>query len=132
MLYQQGEELTTTGKMAMIRRGKESGMSGKSLGRIEKRIEKIKDALAELGPMRPGSLTRQYKDPKTKSGPYWQVSYTRAMRSRSDYVRSERVTEVRKEIAEYQRFKKLTNEWIDLSIEASKLRVTVGKKKEKG
>lgn len=107
-------------------------MSGKSLGRIEKRIEKIKDALAELGPMRPGSLTRQYKDPKTKSGPYWQVSYTRAMRSRSDYVRSERVTEVRKEIAEYQRFKKLTNEWIDLSIEASKLRVTVGKKKEKG
>jgi len=107
-------------------------MSEQRLRRIEKRIEKIKGALAKLGPMRPGSLTRQYKDPKTKSGPYWQISYTRAMRSRSDYVRSDRVTEVRKEIAEYQRFKKLTNEWIDLSIEASKLRVTVDKKKEKG
>lgn len=107
-------------------------MSEKRLGQIEKRIEKIKEAVAKLGRMRPGSLTRQYKDPKTKSGPYWQISYTRAMRSRSDYVRSDRVAEVRKEIAEYQRFKKLTNEWIDLSIEASKLRMRVDKKKETG
>ena len=107
-------------------------MSEERLRRIEKRIEKIKDALAKLGPMRPGSLTRQYKDPKTNSGPYWQISYTRAMRSRSDYVRSDRVAEVRKEIAEYQRFKKLTNEWIDLGIEASKLRMMVDKKKEIG
>ena len=104
-------------------------MSAERLRRIEKRIEKIKEAAAKLGPMRPGSLTRQYKDPKTKSGPYWQISYTRAMRSRSDYVRPDRVAEVRKEIAEYQRFKKLTNEWIDLSIEASKLRMMIDKKK---
>ena len=98
---------------------------------IEKRVERIKQALAKLGPMRPGSLTRQYKDPKTKSGPYWQISYTRAMRSRSDYVPLDRVAEVRREIAEYQRFKKLTNEWIDLGIEASKLRGKVDKKKGK-
>ena len=106
-------------------------MSEERLSRIEKRVERIKEELAQIGPMRPGSLTRQYKDSKTKSGPYWQISYTRAMRSRSDYVPLDRVAQVRKEIGEYQKFKKLTNEWIDLGIEASKLRMKVDKKRAK-
>ena len=103
-------------------------MSEERRRRIEERVARIKEELAEIGPMRPGSLTRQYKDPKTKGGPYWQLSYTRAMRSRSDYVPLDRVAEVRKEIGEYQRFKKLTSEWIDLGIEASKLRMKLDKK----
>jgi hypothetical protein len=107
-------------------------MNGKRLGQIEKRIEKIKEAISKIGPMRPGSLTRQYKDPKEKSGPYWQISYTRAMRSRSDYVRADYVAEVRKEIAAYKRFKTLTEEWIDLGIEASKLRLKGDKKTGSG
>ena len=104
-------------------------MNEKRLRQIEKRIEKIKKALSKIGPMRPGSLTCQYKDPKEKSGPYWQISYTRAMKSRSDYVRSDYVAEVRKEIAAYKRFKTLMEEWIDLGIEASKLRLKIDKKK---
>ena len=71
--------------------------------------------------MRPGSLTCQYKNPNEKSGSYWQLSYTRTMRSRSDYVRADCVAEVRKEIAAYKRFKALIEEWIDLGIESSKL-----------
>jgi hypothetical protein len=101
--------------------------SEKRLKRIERRIETIKQRLVKVGPMRPGSLTRQHKDPKTKSGPYWQISYTRNMKSRSDYVRADAVPEVRKEIAEYKRFKKLVEEWIDLGIEASKLRSKIGR-----
>lgn len=103
-------------------------MNDKRLDQIEKRIEKIKEALSKIGPMRPGSLTCQYKNPKEKSGPYWQISYTRAMKSRSDYVRSDCVADVRKEIAAYKRFKTLTEEWIDLGIETSKLRLKVDKK----
>jgi hypothetical protein len=98
------------------------------LVQIERRIERIKADLSKIGPMRPGSLTRQYKDPRTKSGPYWQVSYTRNMRSKSDYVRSECAAEVRKEISAYKRFKKLMEEWVDLGIEASKLRMKIDKK----
>ena len=105
-------------------------MDDKRLRQIEKRIEKIKEALSKIGPMRPGSLTCQYKDPREKSGAYWQISYTRSMRSRSDYVRSEGVEEVQKEIASYKRFKTLMEEWIDLGIEASKLRLKIGKKTE--
>jgi len=96
---------------------------------IERKIERIKKALAKIGPMRPGSLTRQYKNPKEKSGPYWQISYTRNMRSRSDYVRADRVAQVRKEIVAYKRFKTLIEEWVDLGIEASKLNSILDKKK---
>ena len=39
--------------------------------------------------MRPGSLTRQYKDPQHHTGAYWQISYTRQMKSRTEYVRKE-------------------------------------------
>ena len=40
-------------------------MKNKRLAQIERRIEKIKAELAEIGEMRPGSLTRQYKDPES-------------------------------------------------------------------
>ena len=103
-------------------------MSEKRIRQIERRIERIKQALTKIGPMRPGSLTRQYKDPKKKSGSYWQISYTRNMKSRSDYVRQECVTRIRKEVTAYKRFKKSMDEWIDLSIEASKLRMKVDRK----
>jgi hypothetical protein len=29
--------------------------------------------LMEIGPMRPGSLTRQYKEPQHHTGAYWQM-----------------------------------------------------------
>jgi hypothetical protein len=38
------------------------------------------------------------------------------------------VAKVRKEIAAYKRFKALMEEWIDLGIESSKLRLKVDKK----
>jgi hypothetical protein len=41
------------------------------LAQIDKRIGKIKAELAAIGEMRPGSLTRQYKDPHTGSGAYY-------------------------------------------------------------
>ncbi len=113
----------------MVHHLKELRMSEKRLKQVERRIERIKEALSKIGLMRPGSLTRQYKDPKNKSGPYWQISYTRKMRSKSDYVRADCVPEIRKQIAAYKRFKKLTEEWVDLGIEASKLRMLLDKKK---
>ena len=45
-------------------------MTNKRLDEIRKRIDKIKAELAAIGDMRPGSLTRQYKDPKNQSGAY--------------------------------------------------------------
>jgi hypothetical protein len=99
---------------------------------IEQRISVIKAALQKIGPMRPGSLTRQYRNPKEGSGAFWQLSYTRNMKSRSEYVRKEMVKEVRKEIAAYRRFKTLIDEWVDLSIERSQARIRLAKTRGAG
>jgi hypothetical protein len=92
---------------------------------IERRIEGIKKELLEIGPMRPGSLTRQYKNPKQRTGAYWQISYTRQMKSRTEYVRREWVKAVRHQIATHKRFKRLVDQWIDLSIKQSKLAMQI-------
>jgi hypothetical protein len=96
-------------------------MSQKRIQQIEFRLQQIKRALLEIGPMRPGSLTRQYKDPQHRVGAYWQISYTRRMKSRTEYVRKEWVKEVRRQIATHKRFKRLIDQWLDLSIEHSQL-----------
>ncbi len=104
-------------------------MSQKRIQQIERRIVRIKAALQKIGPMRPGSLTRQYRDPENRAGAYWQISYTRQMKSRTEYVRREWVPEIRKQIAMHKRFKRLIEEWGDLSIEHSQLAMKVAKTK---
>ena len=96
-------------------------MSQKRIQQIEQRIDRIKKTLLEIGPMRPGSLTRQYKDSQNHTGAYWQISYTRRMKSRTEYVRQECVKELRRRIATHKRFKRLVDQWTDLSIEHSRL-----------
>ena len=91
------------------------------LKQIEKRIERIQSELIKIDAMRPGSLTRQYKDPKKQTGAYYQLSYTLDMRSRTEYIRKEWVSEIRRQIKQYKRYKQLNAEWVSLSIEHSKL-----------
>jgi len=96
-------------------------MTNKRLAQIERRIAKIKTELATIGDMRPGSLSRQYKDPETESGPYYQLSYTLDMRSRTEYIRRDCVSDIRRQVSNYKRFKKLCAEWVALGIEHSRL-----------
>ena len=77
--------------------------------------------------MRPGSLTRQYRDPQARSGPYWQISYTRQMRSRTEYVPPDWVAETRRQIVAYKRFKRFVGEWVNLGIERSQLLMRIEK-----
>jgi len=102
-------------------------MTKKRLFQIEKRIEKIKVELAGVGEMRPGSLTPQYKDRARQAGPYYQLSYTHEMKSRTNYIRKNCVGEVRQQIKNYKRFKKLTTEWVSLGIEHSTLSMKLHK-----
>ena len=100
-------------------------MSQKRIQQIERKIDRIKEELKDVGPMRPGSLTRQFKDPERQAGAYWQISYTRQMKSRTEYVRAEWVTELRRQIATHKRFKRLVDQWVDLSIEHSQLTMRI-------
>jgi len=102
-------------------------MTPERLVQIEKRIETIKAQLAEIDEMRPGSLTLQYKDPASQSGARYQLSWTRNMRSQTEYVVRDALGEVRRQVDTYKRFKALTDEWVDLSIERSRLKMRLAR-----
>ena len=93
------------------------------LRRTEEQIERVKRELLALGPMRPGSITRQYRLPKEKARPFYQISYTHHMRGRSEYVRPEDLAALRKETATFKRFKTFVDRWVSLALIASQLRV---------
>ena len=103
-------------------------MTSKRLNEIQKRIDRIKAELAAIDEMRPGSLTRQYKDPESQRGAYYQLSYTRDMKSRTEYIARDCLRDVRRQIANYQRFKTLTTEWIALSIERCRLKMKLARR----
>ena len=86
---------------------------------LERKIEKIKRGLAELGDMRPGSLTTQTRK---WGGEYGQLSYTHKGKGHTEYVPGENRKQVKQQIANYKKFRKLTQEWIELGIELCKLK----------
>ena len=98
-------------------------MQAKSLQTFDHQIQRIQTQLTQLGPLRPGTLSRQYRQPARQQGAYYQLSYTYQMRSHTEYVPKPEVAMVRKEIAVYQRYKKLTAQWIDLALRRSRLRM---------
>ena len=64
---------------------------------LENQIERLKQEIAGLGDLRPGSLSEQYNvcgkagcrckaSPPQKHGPYYQISYTRKGKSGSRFV----------------------------------------------
>ncbi len=106
-------------------------MTTDKLKQLENEIQTIKKELSGLGPMRPGNLSLQYKVPAEKKGPYYQLSYTHKMKSRTQYVRPQWHDEIQGQIEVYKRFKKLIEEWIDLSIEYSLTRIKQAKEPER-
>jgi hypothetical protein len=99
------------------------------LGRIQKQIKGIKKELQKIGEMRPGSLSRQNVSQNGKKYPYYQISYTYNMKSRTDYIKKEFVADLQQQIDNYRRFKKLVKRWVDLAMRHSKLKIDIALKK---
>jgi hypothetical protein len=96
-------------------------MKGQTLAALDQQIEQIKRDLQKVGPMRPGSLTKQYRLPRRQVGPFYQLSYTHQMKGHTRYVRPQFVSEVRQQIAQYKKFKNLTSRWVTLAMARSQL-----------
>jgi hypothetical protein len=90
---------------------------------FEEKIERTKKALMALGPMRPGSISMQYRHPAEKKGGFYQISYTHKMRSRTEFLQPQNLAQARKETANFRKFKQLMATWVDCSLELSKLRM---------
>lgn len=104
----------------------------RTLDQIDRRIAEIKRALTQLGPLRPGSISRQYNicgtpgcrckaDPPEKHGPYHQLNFTWRGRSHTEFVREQDLAEAAAALASYQTLRALHDEWIDLGIERARL-----------
>jgi hypothetical protein len=109
---------------------------------IEKKIERIRQEMLTIGPMRPGTLSRQYAackkpgcacmdpvNPK-KHGPFYQLSYSHEGKSTTRFVRPGYTATIEKELAAYKRFRKLTQDWVSLAIMLSQLRLEEARRKE--
>ncbi|MEO8316135.1 MAG: DUF6788 family protein [Pseudomonadota bacterium] len=109
--------------------------------RLEQKIRKIKEELMQVGPMRPGALSRQFSacqkpgciciDPvkPKKHGPFYQLSYTHQGKSTTRFVRPVYVPQIKKELVNYKRFRKLTQSWLDLELALSQLRLEEARRK---
>ena len=109
-------------------------MNTKKIRALERQIEKIKEELAALGDLRPGSLSEQYNvcgkkgcrckaTPPQKHGPYYQLSFSRKGKSSTRFVKIENVPAVRDQIKNYKLLKDIVDRWIDLGTELSMLRI---------
>ncbi len=99
-----------------------------SIKQIQKKIERIKTELSTLGPMRPGSISKQYRNPKEKKTPYYQISYTYRMKSHTEYVRPENLATLREETITYKRFRVLIQQWTDLALKISQMQTRQSKR----
>jgi hypothetical protein len=100
---------------------------------LSAQIAEVKEALSALGDLRPGSVSEQYNvcgnpgcrckaDPARRHGPYYQLSYTRGGRSRTEALKSEDLDAVRAQIANYKQMRALIEEWVEASIALDRLR----------
>ncbi len=108
---------------------------------IEQQIQQLKRQLGDLGPMHPGSLSEQYnvcgtpgcrcKDPEDprKHGPYYQLSYSWRGKSSSRFVKPDLVAAMRQKVANYKRFRELTNQWVDLAVELERVERAAAKQR---
>ena len=99
---------------------------------IEQQIVQIKGKLMALGPLHPGSLSRQFnvcgkpgccckaRPGPRRHGPYYKVSYVFRGRFTSRFVPRQEVKTVRAELTNYKRLRKLTEAWVGLALRLAK------------
>lgn len=56
-----------------------------------------------------------------KHGPFYKLSYTHGGKSTTQFIRPQFVPEVRQQLATYKKFTALTQQWVSLALELSKL-----------
>jgi hypothetical protein len=100
---------------------------------LDEKILQLKNQLSKLGPLHPGSLSRQYQvcgkpgckcmDPQQPRphGPYSKLTYVYHGKFTCRFVRAGSVKEVLALVAAFKKFRQLTDEWIALAIQRAQL-----------
>lgn len=100
---------------------------------LEQKIQTLKAQLSALGPLRPGSLSRQYHvcrkpgcrcqapDQPQRHGPYYHLDYVHHGKKTTRFIRAEHLPEVRHQLANYKKLRRLVDQWITLSLEKAEI-----------
>jgi hypothetical protein len=101
---------------------------------LEARITALKALLGKLGPLHPGSLSRQYnvcgkpgcrcKDPRRprRHGPYYQLNYVFRGKKTSRFIPREEVAHLRPQLANYKTLRRSTDTWTALALQIAQLK----------
>jgi hypothetical protein len=104
-----------------------------TMQQIDEKLLRLKQQLLALGPLHPGSLSRQYQvcaKPGCKCcapqnprphGPYTKLTYVHRGKYTCRFVRATSVQEVTALVAAFKTFRQLTEEWVALSIQRAQL-----------
>jgi hypothetical protein len=100
---------------------------------IEQKINRLKTQLGTLGPLRPGSLSRQYhvcrkpgcrcQDPRKpqRHGPYYHLDYVHHGKKTTRFIRAEQLPDVRQQLTNFKKLRRLVDQWITLSLERAEI-----------
>ncbi|MEK6704931.1 MAG: DUF6788 family protein [Bdellovibrionota bacterium] len=102
-------------------------MSEIKLKKLEKLVFDLKQQIHDIGDLRPGSLSKQMRKSKDKYGAYWHLSYTHLGKGHTQYVRNEFMDQIRRETANFKRFRRLLDRLISISIALSQFRMETAK-----
>ncbi len=108
----------------------------KRISTLEKQIAKIKQDISGIDDLRRGSLSEQYNicgtpgckckaTPPIKHGPYYQLSFTKNGRSSTKFVNRKNIRDVKLQVKNYTRLRKLIEKWLELGSELSDLKLSV-------
>lgn len=101
---------------------------------LEQRIASLKVLLSRLGPLHPGSLSKQYnvcgkpgcrcKDPKRprRHGPYYQLNYVFRGKKTSRFIPQPQITQLRAELANYKTLRRSTDQWIAMALQIAQIK----------
>lgn len=106
-------------------------MENKKVETLLKKIEVVKNELNKIGNMRPGSVTKQLRKRGDKEWSCWQISYTLNGTSKTEYVRAEFLAQIRSEVNEYKKFKKLNEKLVEFNVILSKEKINLLKENGK-
>jgi hypothetical protein len=100
-----------------------------SLKTLQEKIKEIQKKILALGPLHPGSVSLQSQvcgrpgcrcqhptKPK-RHGPYRKLSYVHRGKKACRFVRADCVKQIKNRLKTYKDLRKLTDKWIELSIQ---------------
>jgi hypothetical protein len=100
---------------------------------IEEKIQEIKNQMLALGPMHPGSISKQYHvcgqsgcrckaatNPQ-RHGPYGKLRYVHQGKQVCRFVRPQWLEDLARQLEVYKTFRSLSDQWIAWSIQRARL-----------